>query len=103
MKFFKQLAYYLKILPIWIKLTAHNTWGIFNVFFIVWCRPMKGGVVDGSHPFATGINPETGDYIWTENVVFASKRKREFKATDKEILETTGKHMAEMFKKVDSL
>jgi hypothetical protein len=60
---------------------------------------MRGGVVGLDHPFATGINPATGKKIWHDNLLFASKRLREFPKTDAEILEAVGEHMSGMFKK----
>jgi hypothetical protein len=91
--------YYVKILPTWTMLTIHNTWGIINVFFIVWLRPMKGGMVDENHPLATGINPETNDYIWPENIIFKSPRKNEYPESDRDIVISAGKYMLGMIRK----
>ncbi|OUR97080.1 hypothetical protein A9Q84_12170 [Halobacteriovorax marinus] len=99
MSFIEKLYYYLRILPNWALMTLHNTWGIINVFFIVWLRPMKGGMADESHPFATGINPKTGKTIWSENIIFSSTRKAEYNESDEEIIEAVGKFMSTMFKK----
>lgn len=99
MKLLELLWYYLSIIPTWTLLTFHNTWGIFNVFFIVWMRPMKGGMVEDSHPIVTGENPLTGEKIWHQNVIYRSERKRDFKESDKEILETVGSHMSRMIEK----
>jgi len=93
-----KFIYYIKIIPIWTLLTIHNIWGIINVFIITWLKPMKGGLVDENHPFATGINPDTGDYIWKENIVFSSKRKRAFPHSDEEIVNQTGVYMSKMVK-----
>lgn len=91
--------YYLKVIPTWTILTIHNIWGILNVFYITWVNPMKGGLLPENHPFATGINPETGETIWKSNLVFASNRKRNFKETDEEILESVGNYMRGMVNK----
>jgi len=95
----EKIIYAIRILPTWILLTLHNTWGIFNVFFIVWVRPMKGGMATLHHPFATGIDPQDEKYIWHKNLLFQSERKREFAQTDEEILTAVGLHMASMFTK----
>lgn len=87
----------LKVLGVWTKLTFHNSWGILNVFYIVWLNPMKGGLISEDHPMATGINPDTNDYIWKENVIFRSKRDENLDApSDDEILVAVGNHMREM-------
>lgn len=99
MKYLELFWYYLSVIPTWTALTIHNTYGIFSVFFITWVRPMKGGMIDSEHPVVTGINPETGDYVWHENVVFASERKAECKDSDRVILESVGIHMSKMVKK----
>jgi hypothetical protein len=91
--------HYLRAIPTWFILTFHNTWGILNVFFIVWVRPMRGGIIGLDHPFATGINPQSGNKIWKDNLVFKSPRKRHFDQSDEEILEAVGEHMAGMFSK----
>ncbi len=96
---FVKAWYFLSAIPTWMILTCHNTWGIFNVFFIVWVRPIKGGVARLDHPFATGINPANGQKIWHDNLLFASERKKEFPKTDAEILEAVGEHLSGMFKK----
>jgi hypothetical protein len=87
-----------KALWIWTHLTVHNTWGIFNVFFIVWVRPMKGGVISVDHPMATGINPDTNDYIWKENMIFQSPRGEAYQdsESDDEIVCAVGKYMSKM-------
>lgn len=99
MKLLEKIWYYLSVLPTWSLLTLHNSWGIFNVFNIVWLRPMPGGQISSDHPFATGINPETGDFIWKDNLLYASPRSPEIKESDEEILVATGKHMRGMILK----
>lgn len=99
MKLLTKILYYLKAVPMWTILSIHNTYGILSVFFITWVRPMKGGMVNFDDPLVTGINPETNDYIWKENVIFASQRKREFKDTDDQIVVSVGKYMCRMIYK----
>lgn len=81
----------------WTKLTIHNTWGIINVFFIVWIRPMKGGLISDSHPMATGINPESSKPIWPENIIFQSIRDESKNyPIDVEIVTDVGNHLRKM-------
>ncbi|NOT77390.1 MAG: hypothetical protein HOP07_00120 [Bacteriovoracaceae bacterium] len=81
----------------WTKLTIHNTWGIINVFFIVWIRPMKGGLISDSHPMATGINPESKKPIWPENIIFQSIRDESKNyPIDVEIVTDVGNHLRKM-------
>ncbi len=93
------IVYYLSVIPTWTRLTVHNTWGIINVFFITWVRPMKGGLIDENHPFATAINPETNDLIWHDNVIFKTERDKDYQHTDREIIELVGGHMLKMVQK----
>ena len=98
MKTLKKCMDYLNAGWIWARLTVHNTWGIINVFNIVWVRPMAGGLLDESHPMVTGINPEKNDFIWKQNIIFQSTRSAEFEnsATDEQIVTDVGNHMRKM-------
>lgn len=97
MEFFKKILTYIDVAITWTKLTIHNTWGIINVFFIVWIRPMKGGLLSESHPMASGINPLTNKLIWPENIIFKSLRLEEDNfATDEEIVTEVGHHLRRM-------
>lgn len=97
----KTILDHLKIIWIWTKLTCHNTWGILNVLFIVWIRPMKGGQVDEDHPLVTGINPKTNDYIWHDNLIFKTERDadKDYPDSDREIMNKVGNHMRSMIQK----
>lgn len=93
----KKTADILNATQVWTRLTAHNTWGIINVFFIVWVRPMKGGLLKQDHPMVTGINPETGDFIWKENIIFQSQRNEALNTpSDIEIVTEVGHYMRKM-------
>ncbi|QDK40896.1 hypothetical protein DOM21_05370 [Bacteriovorax stolpii] len=83
---------------IWTRLTVHNTWGILNVFNIVWVKPMKGGLLTEDHPMVTGLNPETNQPIWTQNIVFQSVRSQEYQdaPSDEEIVCDVGNYMRKM-------
>ena len=86
--------YYASIPRIWAQMTVHNTWGILNVFDMVWLRPFPAGRIAADHPFCTGIDPQTSRPIWTSNLVFRAPRRRHFDASDEEIVESVGSHLA---------
>lgn len=88
----------LKTALTWTRLTVHNTWGIINVFNIVWIRPMQGGLLSANHPMVTGINPETNGPIWKDNIIFQSKRNQESESlpSDEEIVCEVGNYMRKM-------
>ena len=98
MKTLDQLMNLLKAAYVWTRLTFHNTWGIINVFNIVWVRPMPGGLLKADHPMVTGINPENGEYIWKQNIIFQSVKSAEYEdgPTDDEITCEVGNHMRKM-------
>src|SRR2546421_4293252 len=73
-KKWRRFLYYLMVPKTWLQLTLHNSWGILNVLDIIWLRPMAGGIIDENHPFCTGINPATGQFIWPSNILFCSRR-----------------------------
>jgi hypothetical protein len=39
----------------------------------VWWRRTRGGVIDITHPFATGIDPCTGRRVWRDNLLYRSR------------------------------
>src|SRR5204862_7994856 len=69
------IRYYALVPKNWLQLTLHNSWGILNVLDIIWLRPMRGGLIDESHPFCTGTDPATGKSIWHGNVIFRTPRR----------------------------
>ncbi|MGH7173219.1 MAG: hypothetical protein ACRELF_13095 [Gemmataceae bacterium] len=68
------LAYYLSIPPVWGWQFFHNTQGILCVLDITRFRPLPAGLISPRHPWATGLNPATGEPIWHENVLYCSPR-----------------------------
>jgi hypothetical protein len=58
----------------WAYQAAHNGHGIVRVLDITKFRPMPHGLVAPDHPWATGINPATGRYVWHDNVIYRSER-----------------------------
>lgn len=93
-----KLVELLKTASIWTRLTVHNTWGIINVFNIVWLRPMSGGLLNADHPMVTGINPDNGEMIWKQNIVFQSLRSEPYLngPSDAEIVCDVGNYMRKM-------
>jgi hypothetical protein len=53
---------------------AHNGLGILRVLDITWLRPMPAGLIGPHHPWATGVNPDTGRPVWHQNVLYRSAR-----------------------------
>lgn len=98
MKSLQKLVDLFKATCVWTCLSVHNTWGIINVFIIVWVRPMAGGLLKQDHPMVTGINPDTGDFIWKQNIIFQSIRSAEFEngPSDEEIVCDVGNYMRKM-------
>lgn len=92
---------WLKAIVIWTKLTFHNSWGIINVFNIVWLRPMKGGLLSEDHPMVTGIDPETKETIWKKNIIYQSPRSEDLNnaPSDEDIINIVGTHLSLMVKK----
>jgi len=57
----------------WAAHVLSNTGGIVTVFDLVWLRRTPGGVIDVTHPFATGIDPRTGRRVWRDNLLYRSR------------------------------
>ncbi len=97
MKTVVKIIHLFNVAVIWTRLTVHNTWGIINVFNIVWVKPMKGGLLRADHPMVTGINPENNKPIWPSNIIFQSIRDESSNyASDDEIVCEVGNYMRKM-------
>src|SRR3982751_4161583 len=57
----------------WAGHVLSNTRGILTVFDLVWLRRTPGGIIDITHPFATGIDPGTGGRVWRDNLLYRSR------------------------------
>ena len=68
------LLYYLAIPLVWLRQVVHNAHGILRVLDITRFRPLPAGLIDPSHPWATGQNQATGKPIWHDNVLYRSPR-----------------------------
>ncbi len=94
--FWENLKYMLLALPNWIGHNLHNMYGIYKVFFIMWLRPLPGGLIAIDHPLVTGVDPATGQSIWPKNLLFRSERKRPFNEEDLDILSKLMDYLAGM-------
>jgi hypothetical protein len=90
-------AYWLGLPLRWLYQMAHNGHGIVRVLDIIKLRPLPAGLVSTDHPWVTGLNPETGETIWQDNVIYRSPRTEDDQklADDDVVLEATGKFLAE--------
>src|SRR5688572_27471013 len=75
---------------------ARNCHDIVRVIDLLKFRRLGAGLVSLDHPWVTGINPATGDYIWYDNVIYRSPRTNASTAypKDAEVLVSVGKFMA---------
>ena len=94
----RELGYYCRVAKNWTQLTLHNTWGILNVLDIIWLRPMRGGLIDDTHPFCTGLNPETGKNIWWDNLLYRTARRERWEGniqpeSDEAIIDRVGDYL----------
>jgi hypothetical protein len=71
------LTYYLMIPAVWTWQFLHNAHGILRVLDITRFRPLPAGLISPQHPWATGLNPATGQPIWHENILYGSPRPDE--------------------------
>src|SRR5690606_29343230 len=78
-----------------------NCHDILRVIDLLKFRRLGAGLVSLDHPWVTGINPATGDYIWYDNVIYRSPRTNASTAypKDAEVLVSVGKFMASRVRK----
>jgi hypothetical protein len=90
------VAYWLGLPFRWAYQVAHNGYGILCVLDITRFRPLPSGLIDRGHPWATGVDPNTGKPIWPANVLFRSARNPEIAAlpSDDELVSQTGRYLA---------
>jgi hypothetical protein len=95
----RRVLYYVRVPITWTALTVHNSWGILNVLDLIWLRPMRGGLIDEQHPFCTGIDSATGQFVWLRNVIFKTPRREHWPnntfapESDDEIIRKVGDHL----------
>jgi hypothetical protein len=82
---------------------TRETWSVLKalgtVYHKVRIRPVRGGLIRGDHPWATGIDPTTQKPIWQQNLLYASKRGRTFAKDDTQIQQLVGTYLAGMTKR----
>ncbi|NBO93750.1 MAG: hypothetical protein EBV06_15800 [Planctomycetia bacterium] len=89
------LKYYMAIPLVWMGQLFHNTLGILRVLDITRWRPLPSGLIGLNHPWATGLNPETGQPIWHENLLFRSPRPdNEVLHEDHDVIARIGQFLA---------
>jgi hypothetical protein len=67
-------AYWLGLPLRWAWQVGHNGLGILRVLDITRFRPLPAGLIGPDHPWATGIDPQTGRPVWHRNVLYRSAR-----------------------------
>ncbi len=90
-------AWYWLGLPVrWAQQMVRNGSDILRVLDIIRFRPLPAGLVDLEHPWVTGINPQTGEPIWRDNVIYRSPRPAaaEHLADDDVVLLANGRFLA---------
>jgi hypothetical protein len=89
-------AYWLGLPFRWAYQIAHNGHGILCVLDITRFRPLPSGLIACNHPWATGLDPNTGKPIWPENVIFRSARGPEAAGLpqDHDLVMQTGRYLA---------
>jgi len=91
------IGYWLGLPFRWAYQAVHNSHGIARVLDITKLRPMQAGLVPLNHPWVTGLNPNTGEHVWHENVIYRTPRgpEAEHLAEDDVVVYATGKFLAE--------
>jgi len=85
----------IRFVAIQLAQTAHNGWGILNVWDLILLRPMRGGLIDVEHPFCTGRDPHTGKPIWSRNLVYRTAPRADLAGVgDPAMIEGVGRFMA---------
>jgi hypothetical protein len=91
-----ELWYWLGLPFRWGYQMAHNGLGIVRVLDMTRLRPMPAGLIAPDHPWATGIDPASGEPIWHRNVLYRSARPADFALpADDDVVTKTCRFMAE--------
>ncbi len=97
---------YRRLPLVWAKQMLSNTKGILSVLDTILVRPLPGGLLPEGHPWTSGIDPDTGRTVWSDNVIFATARKTEWAGDnrhwpdcDQVILHKVGTYLAGMARK----
>ncbi|MDO7877281.1 hypothetical protein Q5H93_21230 [Hymenobacter sp. ASUV-10] len=78
----------------------HNTLGAYHVLRLWHVQKLTAGLVSKTHPWATGLNPDTAAPVWPQNVVFRTAPTPGLDCeADEVILRKVGNFLADMVKK----
>lgn len=72
--------------------------GLAQVADLMKFRPMGPNMLPPDHPWVTGKDPETGDYIWPKNVLYATESSIP-EVNDRQMLISVGKFLTGMVAK----
>jgi len=72
--FREELTYWGGLPLRWGRQVVRNSHDILRVLDLIRLRPLPAGLVPLDHPWVTGIDPESGDFIWRRNVIFRTPR-----------------------------
>jgi hypothetical protein len=95
----ESLGYYVRLPVTLAQAFVQNMNLIYEVFNITRFNPMKGGLISESHPWVTGISPETGKTIWQSNIIFRTPPSNMGFDADDEIVKKLGRYLSAMVKK----
>ena len=80
----------------WARQAISNGKMIYHVFDTFKLRPITGGAISLDHPWVTGVDPNTKDYIWLSNIIYKTKSRGDFKFNDEQMVTNTGKYLSAM-------
>jgi len=84
-------------LPVrWLKQLVRNGHDILRVIDLLHRRPMRAGLIGVDHPWVTGREPQFGQLIWAQNVLFKTPccPRLVDAHSDDAILQATGRFLA---------
>ncbi len=94
----RQRLRYALLLPWnWIYSVVHTTYETGVVIFFI--KTLKAGLLDKTHPWVTGISPDTGASIWEDNLIYASPNRSSYITApdpDQQIAAKVGKFLSGM-------
>lgn len=87
----------------WVYSNVHLAQQTYHVLDAITFRRLGPGLLPADHPWVTGVCPETGRFIWPDNIVYRSPPKTEWLGpapeSDDGIAIRTGKFLGEMVRR----